>query len=248
MDPNEDLFLTIPRDGIPATGLYKPPTNIVGYDTEEGENLDPPYNETLIGSSADNIVGTDTNPYLPAILPVYIPTLYTNVYKMQTNLVNDLLVSFDESTDGRKYPTAIAVKEYVASQLSGFENITAGPISTSLTTSILGATTNFASVTTTDGRIVQNHSYQINPIDNARNGAEKIIICNAAVSSTLTMSIAAGTNDTGKSALFFVLGKSYKYYQFAGQGDMIDMVQFIPSGTTDTYRFFVKTYGGKFFN
>lgn len=120
MDINESLSTTIPINGIPATGLYKPPTNISGFNTVSGINFDPPYNETLIGDSSNNLVGTSTNPYLPAILPVYIPTLYANVYSMQTNLVNDLSVNFEE---GRQYPTAKAVKSYVASQISGFEDI-----------------------------------------------------------------------------------------------------------------------------
>jgi len=238
MDVNESLSETIPINGIPATGLYKPPTNITGFDTVSGENLDPPYNETLIGDSSNNLVGTATNPYLPAILPVYIPTLYANVYSMQTNLVNDLSVNFEE---GRQYPTATAVKNYVASQLSGFESITASPVSTSLTTSILLATSN-PTVVVTNGVSCSNHVYEMNVIDSARNGAEKIAICNIPLSATATMSLSAGPN-----AVFAVLGKTYKYYQFAIQGDMIDMIQFINS-SNGSYNFIVKSYGGYFFN
>ena len=84
------LNATIPPGGIPATGYYDAPTNITGYNTTNGVTTTP-YNETLIGDSEKNVVGTSTNPYLPAILPVYIPTLYANVYAMQTNLVNDLI-------------------------------------------------------------------------------------------------------------------------------------------------------------
>jgi hypothetical protein len=237
MDVNEALALTIPLNGIPANGLYKPPTNVTGFNTQSGENLDPPYNETLIGSTADNIVGTSTNPYLPAILPVYIPTLYANVYAIQTNLVDNLIeVSYDND---RRYPNAKAVKDYVASQLSGFENITSGKVSTSLTTTILETSTT-PTVVVTDGISTSNHIYEINPIDNARNGAEKIVICNMALSRTATMSLVAGSN-----AVFAVLGKTYKYYQFAMQGDMIDMIQFI-NLSTGKNNFIVKTFGGVF--
>jgi hypothetical protein len=239
MDVNESLALTIPINGIPATGLYKPPTNVTGFNTQSGENVDPPYNETLIGSSADNIVGSSTNPYLPAILPVYIPTLYANVYSMQTNLVNDLIkVSYD---DNRQYPNAKAVKDYVASQLSGFENITEGKVSTSLTSTLLGLRVD-STVVENGGISTTNHIYEINPIDNARNGAEKIVICNLPLSQNVTMSLV--TND---NSVFLVLGKTYRYYQFAMQGDMIDMIQFINTETGKN-NFIVKTFGGVFSN
>lgn len=246
MDPNEVLSLTIPLAGVPATGLYTPPKNITGYNTQTGENLDPPYNETLIGLSADNIVGTSTNPYLPAILPVYIPTLYTNVYSIQTNLVNDLItVSYQ---DDRRYPNAKAVKDYVASQISGFENLPGNltgnllPVSTSLTTTLLAATTQPTIVQNEDTSITSNHIYKMTAIDNARNGAGKMIICNMPLSREATMSLQADTN-----VVFAVLGKYYKYYQFAIQGDMIDMVQFINTSTSpSTHTFIVKTYGGQF--
>ena len=56
------------------------------------------------------------------------------------------------------------------------------------------------------------------------------------------MSLVAGSN-----AIFSVLGKYYKYYQFAMHGDMIDMIQFINT-TTGEHNFIVKTFGGVFSN
>ena len=238
---NEEISKTIPKNGIPADGVYNPPTNIEAFNTLKSGVEVTPYNETLIGDSALNVVGTSTNPYLPAILPVYIPTLYENIYSIQTNLVNDLItVSYD---DNRQYPNAKAVKDYVASQLAGFELVTASAVSTILTTSILqiGQDSTFVEKDTANG-LLKKYSYEINSIDTSRNGAEKIIICNAALSNTVTMTLSAGTN--GK---FAVLGKYYSYYQFPIQGDIIDMIQFINTETTQQ-NFFVKSFGGKFFN
>jgi hypothetical protein len=238
---NSKLFSTIPLAGVPASGLYTPPTNVTGFNTPDGVNIDPPYNLTLIGDASSNVVGSSTNPYLPAILPVYIPTLYANVYAMQTNLVNDLSGNF---SDNRQYPTALAVKNYVASQISGFEDTSANlvPISTTLATSILEVpdTTSKTTIPTIDGDIeVSNYEYTMGVIDSSKNGGQKMVICNAPLSATATMDLYAG--DTG---VFAVLGKNYKHYQFAIQGDMIDMIQFI-NGAQNT--FIVKSYGGSFF-
>jgi len=239
---NEELNRTIPKDGIPADGLYNAPTNITGYDTIIDGVNSTPYNETLIGDSSNNLVGTSTNPYLPAILPVYIPTLYENIYSIQTNLVNNLSVNFENT---RQYPTAKAVKDYVASQFAGFELLTEGKVSTTKTTSILAVSTNSdnRSTTTLNGKLITKYSYEINPIDTSRNGAGKVIICNATLSDTATMTLSAGSN-----AKFYALGKSYTNYQFAIQGDTIDMIQFIDESNGNSNNFLVKSFGGKFYN
>jgi hypothetical protein len=246
---NLELSKTIPVNGIPSNGLYNAPTNITGYNTTNGVTTTP-YNETLIGDSSNNLVGTSTNPYLPAILPVYIPTLYENVYSIQTNLVNDLItVSYP---DDRRYPNAKAVKDYVASQLSGLEILdgegeSGTKVSTVLTTSILKDIIDINKYSTTElnGITIKNYSYEINSIDTSRNGASKIVICNAPLSDTTTMVLYAGVN--GK---FAALGKQYSYYQFPIQGDIIEIVQFIDNSDLANIKqnFFVKSFGGRFYN
>ena len=245
---NLNLFDTIPNGGVNATGYYTPVVNISGYDSQTGQS-DAPYNKTLIGDASSNIVGSSENPYLPGILPVYIPTLYQNVYDIQTNL-KDAITS--DSTENRTYPTSLAVKNYVASQLAGFEYLSGDDttISTTVSTSILGENNSPTINTNIDtNTITYEYLYTFTSIDVARNGAGKTVINNVSLIPTIinnertinTMIISAGSQGN-----FVVLGKTYKYYQFSGKGDTLDMVQFIDINNNSV--FFVKTYSGLFLN
>jgi hypothetical protein len=240
---------TIPTNGVMANGQYVPVVNIIGFNTQTGDS-DAPYNQTLIGDSSNNVVGNSTNPYMPSILPVYIPTLYSNVYEIQTNLIG---VMDSTASDNRTYPTAYAVKNYVASQLGGIEQVNTQNqlISTSITTSFLLPNDN-PSVNTIDGgnTVINNYSYSINgTIDLVRNGMAKIILNNTDLVGVLSTGTGITTSATmiitPTTGLFYVLGNSYTHYEFSHKGDMLDMLEYIDGGIN---YFFVKSYGGRFSN
>jgi hypothetical protein len=238
----QNIYSTIPTpNGIPATGYYAPPKNVgdLSFNINLSNN---PYNYTIIGDASSNIVGSSTNPYLPAILPVYIPTLYSNVYQIQNNLVNTMLPS---ALDDRLYPTTYAVAQYVASQISGYEDISGNDwiVSTNVTTSILGP--NLGGQQTMISGSVSEYVYQLADIEKTRVGTEKIVICNAPVDANTYMILQANEGSSSVNGYFIVLGQPYTTYTFSQRGDMIDMVQFF-NGEYNVY--FVKTYGGLFSN
>ena len=71
-----------PKSGLSATGFFDACANNVG-DFDNVIVGDPAFNATLLDASG--VVGQSTNPYLPSLLPAYIPTLYKNVYDVQSN-------------------------------------------------------------------------------------------------------------------------------------------------------------------
>lgn len=245
----------LPADGVPATGIFSPVLNIVTntYDTQSGSS-NPPYNRTLIGDSSQNLVGSVNKPYLQMALPSYIPTIYNNIYDIQTNLQD--VIPITDMSDNRQYPTSLAVKNYVASQLFGSETLTPEPdetvtISTGLTTTALIANEE----TSSDNVIVTNVNngqgtttyyttfFDIDPIDSARNGATKNIICLTDLIITSTKVYNMQIRLTGNK-YFVASGKAYQTYSFVSQGDSLSILQFI-NGSGENV-FFVTSYGGVF--
>ena len=254
----------LPIGGVPATGTFLPVDNVVpGTFNTPTETTDPPYNAIFI-DAPDKIVGTSTTPYLPMALPSYIPTLYENMYHVQTNLKDEILTS--GTIGGRDYPTINAVKNYVATQLSGVQLLVPEEgvklsISTGLTTSFLTASSIDGSLnvsltiipnpeTNVDTQFFAT-TYDFETIATARNGSEKLCI-NA---SNIGVTSGASSNPiiieniqlflSKSNQHFIVNGQRYKYYVPACLGDTLNLVQFIDPNTQDEL-FFVITYGGLF--
>lgn len=254
---------SLPSAGVPATGQFTPTPNVQPntFDASAGLTPDPPYNTVCIGDASTNIVGTSTTPYLPMALPAYIPTLYENMYRVQTSLKN--VIPTVDVSNNREYPTIYAVKQYVASQLSGSEILVPDPapepelyISTGVTTTFLTASiipTSYNVTVHTDspttGVTTFITTYPMNMIDNARNGAEKVIINTSALGSTdgginyrLLQIVLQEPNQ-----FFVVNGQTYKCYAFTTLGDSLNAYQYI-NQTTGVEFFFVLSYGGIFSN
>lgn len=257
--PNSFIQDALPDDGVPANGVFIVEDNIQPntYDTPTVPVVeDSPYNSTLIGDSVENLVGSSTKPYLPMALPSYIPTLYENVYNIQTNLVN--VIPTTDVSDNRQYPNVQSVKSYVALQLSGSEvlnpSVESGllSVSTGLTTSILYASNNdngsinVQKFTDASGNDTFTTTFPVNPIDSARSGAQKTFICASILgtdnsNTTYLMQIELASNQ-----YFIVNGKQYKYYGFTGRGDILSCYQFLDNSGDEV--FFVQSYGGLFSN
>ena len=246
---------SLPKDGVPANGQFNPADNLVlnSFDNKTGQTTDSPYNTIYIGDAANNLVGSSTTPYLHMALPAYIPTLYENIYHIQTNLKDEIV---DNVLNEREYPTSNAVKNYVTTQLQGRELLTPSStgevtISTVLTTSFLKASKTQGlnvGIREIDGKQVYATTYNINRIGTSRDGAEKICIN--------ISPLGAGTDPNNPNDIynlqivldadqFFVAGgKEYKCYVPACLGDVLSMVQYIDQNGKD--RFFVLSYGGVF--
>lgn len=251
----------LPANGVPANGVFDAVDNIVNntFNTASTFN-DSPFNGIYIGDSSANIVGTATTPYLPMALPAYIPTLYENMYHVQTNLKNE--ISLEAVPDNREYPTIYAVKEYVAKQLAGTEFLTPDDaarysISTGVTSSFLVAgndnnSQNVAVIQNSDvcGNTVNTYitTYDIKAIDTARSGGEKVCINTSSLgqvddNTRYYMQIVL----TDASQAFVVNGKEYKVYVFSSAGDALSMYQY-KNPNNGNEIFFVLTYGGLFSN
>ena len=245
---------SLPKDGVPANGEFKPAVNVEpnSFDNRTGQPTDSPYNTVYIGDAANNLVGSSTTPYLHMALPAYIPTLYENIFHIQTNLKDEIV---DDVQNGREYPTTNAVKKYVQTQLQGRELLKPADspsievtISTSLTTSFLTAPTTTSKnvlIREIDGKQVYATTYNINRIGTSRDGAEKICINTSPIG---VINTAGDINNLqivlDANQFFMVGGKEYNCYVPACLGDVLSMVQFIDQNGKD--RFFVLSYGGVF--
>lgn len=271
-----DIQSALPSGGVPATGEFTPTQNITEntYDTQKGQN-DSPYNQ-LIGmtdTETSALPGQGDTPYLNAGLPAYIPTLYWNMYQTNINLQNE--IPAEDMSDNRLYPTSLAVKKYVQTQLFGSEIIdttsstdTLFTISTGITSSlILGAPSlyqptgqipmNILSIFDSETLITTYvTSIMIDPIDTTRNGAQKNVMCISALgqdpglpTNYYYMQMSAGYKND--SAAFVVNGAVYKYYAFTNAGDSLVLIQYIASDGNgiSVNRFFVMGgYSGIFSN
>ena len=269
-----DIQGALPAGGVPATGEFTPTQNILTntYDTQSGTS-DSPYNQ-LIGMTDTDVSalpGQGDTPYLNAGLPAYIPTLYWNMYQTNTNLQEE--IPAEDMSNNRLYPTSLAVKNYVQSQLFGTEIIdvtsstdTVFSISTGITSSLIEGITSaytgsiprnvfsiFDSETLTTTYVT---SIMINPIDTTRNGAQKNVMCISALGQDVNvtsnyyyMQMCAGyKNDTAR---FVVNGAVYKFYAFTNAGDSLVMIQYIATDFDGTQynRFFIMGgYSGIFSN
>lgn len=259
--PDSFIQKSLPDDGVPATGVFIVEDNIEpnSYNTPTDPIVeDSPYNSTLIGDSLDNLVGSSTKPYLPMALPSYIPTLYENVYNIQTNLVN--VIPTTDVSDNRQYPNVQSVKSYVALQLSGSEVLNPTDvsglltISTGLTTSILYASNNdngsvnVQKFIDASGNDIFTTTYPVNPIDTSRSGSQKTFICanNLGTDASNTTYLMQIELDPSYNQYFIVNGTQYKYYAFTGQGDILSSYQFKDNSGNEV--FFVLSYGGLFSN
>ena len=254
MSTPEDTYTpqdALPATGVPATGNFQPVVNIVPntYNTESGVT-DAPYNRTLIGDSADNLVGSANKPYIAMALPAYIPTIYNNIFDIQMNLQD--VIPLTDMPNNRVYPTSLAVKNYVASQLFGSETLVpetgvTETVSTGLTTTacVANEATGSPNVTITneDDKTYYTTHFDIDDIDSARNGATKNIICLTDLVNTSTKVYNMQIRLTGNK-FFVASGGVYKTYSFVAQGDSLTMLQFI--NTAEQNIFYVITYGGVF--
>ena len=259
-----NLFNTKPATGSRATGLFTPLQNVIEFNTPnpvEGQD-DPPFN--VVSLDPTLLVGTESSPYVPSSLPVYIPTLYANVHQIQSSLVNGPL-ELEITQDNRKYPTVKAVKDYIALQLSGAEAITASvlqsstgvKISTQVNTTILNKHGNYnyeGGSSPTDGgniNIEENklvYNFPLNGVDTARNGSVKRIVnasplvenfpsTGGSLSEVMSVSLYSKNELADMPDMerwFIVQGKKYKAYYFAGAGDYIEMVQYINTKTVNS--------------
>lgn len=244
----------LPEGGVPATGLFNAVDNVVAntFNTSSGNN-DSPFNGVYIGDSSANIVGTSNTPYLPMALPAYIPTLYENVYHVQTNLKNSIPPT--PVADNREYPTIYAVKQYVASQIAGTQLLepdaeSKKSISTGVTSTFLTASSvnNSANVRTLSDNGVDTYitTYDFLEIDPARSGGEKVCIniSNLGVTGPNTKHYVQILL-TRENQYFVVNGKQYKCYVYASSGDALGMYQYIRT-SSGAELFFVLNYGGLF--
>ena len=231
--PTVKIQDALPSGGVTANGLFDPSANVVlnTFDTTTTV-ADSPFNDTLIGDASYNLVGSERKPYLPIALPAYIPTLYKNVYDIQTHLKNEIGVN---PTDNREYPTSYAVKRYVDTARFEFLDPSANEtfqISTEIPTSFISAndvTTsgNVSPPVTVDGVSTYTTSYEFEDIEDFRDGAEKTIICHSKLGQIdatniykLKIALPAGTY------FFLVNGILYKTYEFTTQGEALKLFQY----------------------
>lgn len=261
---------SLPTGGIPATGIFTAVQNIVDntFESKTGQT-DPPYNQTLIGDSSDNVVGSFNNPYLPMALPAYIPTIYQNIYDVQTNLKDRIPI--EDMSSNRLYPTSYAVKQYVQLQLFGSETLVPNSgadtliVATGLTTTALVANDEntgnnvdvYLNYKDSSSNLYVTH-FGINEIPSTRQGATKNIICltelgnqydasgnfkNEIYSMQIDLTVPVTDPVTVQNAYFLVAGTQYLIYRFAAKGDGVTMLQFKENGVD---YFYVTNYGGVF--
>ena len=230
--PTVKIQDALPSGGVTANGLFDPSANVVlnTFDTTTTV-ADSPFNDTLIGDASYNLVGSERKPYLPIALPAYIPTLYKNVYDIQTHLKNEIGVN---PTDNREYPTSYAVKRYVDTARFEFLDPSANEtfqISTEIPTSFISAndvTTsgNVSPPVTVDGVSTYTTSYEFEDIEDFRDGAEKTIICHSKLGQIDATNVyklkiqLVGTN------VFLVYGRVYRTYEFIAQGEALKLFQY----------------------
>lgn len=202
-----------------------------------------------------NLIGTGSQPYMNVALPAYISTLYTNVFKTNTNLKNAISTA---AVDNREYPTSYAVQQYVQSQVAGTQLINGSgsnntyvvntTMSNTLIQTAIATAAGFSYVV--DAAIKSISLFWMDTGVNApRNGASKTVMFS--VSEYLTTAGAISGNlaflYAGNTSHFLHLGVQYKYYQFVCRGDFLDFIQSYNS-TTSSWEWLVKDSLGVFSN
>jgi hypothetical protein len=245
--PLVDLVLASLPSTIPAGGLFTVAT--ANQFLSETGTQSTSYSDPLMDPA--NIVGTDTQPYIPIALPAYVSTLYNNVYNINTNLEQD--ISSPATITERKYPTSYAVQAYVQSQLSGHEVINGGinggiitdKVSSSKTNTLIRDITSIA-YKYTFVRDTISYSiamyYMDTQVNEARNGSSKLIVMgdptylkNAGVITGDIVVLYAGHTGEGetlKQSYFIHMGQQFRFYQFVITGDSLSFVQLYDAATS----------------
>ena len=258
-----------PQSGLSATGLFNAVVNNVG-DFDDVIVGDLAFNATLL--DAAGVVGKSTNPYLPSLLPAYIPTLYKNVFDIQSNLTNEISLDVDVS-DNRTYPTSFAVATYVQARLGGAQvldaSFTAVGILGTIPTTFLNYNGVLSTQTVNTGNLytpisggVGEAHFDFLPITNESNGSKILVVNLYPIDNLNKVSIIidpsggsqGGTNTPDLSLTnryFSVNGKAYKKYTFSSPGDNLQVVQFTPdasntSSQIDVYLVMSNSFGGVF--
>jgi hypothetical protein len=251
----EKIQDALPSGGVPANGLFDPSVNLVPdtFNTTNTAVAVSPFNNTLIGDASYNLVGSPSRPYLPIALPAYIPTLYKNVYHIQTNLKN--VIDPLNTVDNREYPTNYAVKKYVETASVEFLDPSsvgaALQISTVISTSFISANDVVGpnvDLVTDNGVNTYTTSYKFDDIEDFRHGAEKTIICQSKLgeidaANTYALKIVLqGPN------VFLVQGTLYKTYEFIVQSETLNLYQYQQTGTRKLPGLpFIATFTGNIF-
>ena len=181
------------------------------------------------------LIGTGSQPFMNVALPAYIATLYDNVFNINTNLENDITL---QAGDDRKYPTSLAVQNYVQAQLSGTQHIN-GQTPANSVNIVNTVTTNTVIDTVPPSAVSFNYSYNgvIKTLSlfwmsetpaPTRDGADKLVLFN--MPNHLTEIDGSISRDlvflyAGDNSHFINLGQQYKYYQFVIFGDFVEFVQ-----------------------
>jgi hypothetical protein len=221
---------TIDANSQTGTGYFSPAPN----------NPSTSYSYPLMDPA--NLIGTPSTPYMNVALPAYISTLYNNVYKINTNLTNDIS---EAAVNDRQYPTSYAVQQYVQSQIAGTQIINGSNntlyVNTTMSNTIIQTAVSAAQgFSYAEGDKINNISiyWMIETNNLPRNGATKTVMFSACGYLTNMNGSPSGNLAflyAGDDSYFVHLGQQYKYYQFVIRGDFLDFVQTINyDGTSST--------------
>jgi len=198
-----------------------------------------------------NLVGTSNVPYQPVALPSYIATLYSNVYNINTSLINSFS---SDISNNRQYPTAYAVANFVEQQLSSQQQIITATTDsseldvnvTSISTIIYGVNAAALQYTTPTGNNVYVYNIDTDAdtsVETLRDGATKDIMF-------IDPSGVLSDGDLvylycGVSGEFYNAGNSYDYYQFTFDGSQLSLTCKLNS-PNNTWDFYVRSYNSIF--
>ena len=229
-----------------GTGLFEPTVEVPSTS----------YSYPLMDPA--KLIGTGSQPYMNIALPAYISTLYTNVFKVNTNLKNTISTA---AVDNREYPTSYAVQQYVQSQVAGTQLINGSganntyvvntTMSNTLIQTAIASAQGFTYVRASDSASKTISLFWMDTVANApRNGASKTVMFS--VSDYLTTEEGEISGNlaflyAGDTSHFLHLGVQYKYYQFVCRGDFLDFIQSYNS-ITSSWEWLVKDSLGVFSN
>ena len=237
---------TADANPVAGTGLFEPTAD------------DPSTSYSYPLMDPAKLIGTGSQPYMNIALPAYISTLYTNVFKVNTNLKNSISTA---AVNNREYPTSYAVQQYVQSQIAGTQLINGSgsnntyvvntTMANTLIQTAIAIAQGFSYVRASDSAIKSISLFWMDTVANApRNGASKTVMFS--VSDYLTTEEGEISGNlaflyAGNSSHFLHLGVQYKYYQFVCRGDFLDFIQSYNS-TTSSWEWIVKDSLGVFSN
>lgn len=203
------------------------------------------------------LIGTGSQPFMNVALPVYIATLYENVYNINNKLENDISL---QAADDRSYPTSWAVQNYVQAAISGTQHIS---LTAANSVNIVNTTSSNTIIDAIPPIAVSfNYSYKTGVIKtlslfwmsetatHSRDGANKLVMFN--MPNHLTEVDGSVSRDlvflyAGDNSYFINLGQQYKYYQFVIFGDFLEFVQTYIAANNG-WNFVVKHAMGHFTN